>query len=234
MKPSRCSISLTGNQTSEPTDQLRLLKLMRLADSALPIGGAAHSFGLETLVSEELLSADALPVFLRDYLAETGVVEAAFCRAAHRTVGTGGADWIELNQLLSARKPALESREASLTLGRSFLQLFVTVEGGETPEGEAHYAVAFGYAGRVLAVPESLTVAVYLQQSITALVSACQRLMPLGQQRATRLLWDLTPAILDAAQAGAWTGADTGSAFTPLIEIASMRHVALETRLFIS
>jgi len=202
---------------------------VQLADSVLPIGGAAHSFGLETLVAEELLTVDALPGFLRDFLDETGILEAAFCRAAHRQ-----ADWVVINECLGARKPAPESRTASLTLGRRFLQLFRTLASVEVPVGDAHYATAFGYAGRMLSVEEELTAAVYLQQMLNGLVSACQRLMPLGQQRAARLLWDLKPAILEAARASGLTDPDATPSFTPLVEMASMRHVALATRLFIS
>ncbi|MCU1275349.1 MAG: ureF [Bryobacterales bacterium] len=209
---------------------MRLLKLMQLADSALPIGSAAHSFGLESLISEELLNVDALAGFLHDYLGESGVLEGAFCRAVHKT---GAAQWTELNQLLSARKPARESRLASLALGRRFMQLFLALEGGYDPGGEAHYCTAFGYASRALGIDESVTVSVYLHQSMSALVSACQRLMPLGQQRAARLLWDLKPAIVDATRASDVEPHAAGS-FTPLVEVASMRHVALATRLFIS
>ena len=170
---------------------------MQLADSAVPVGSAAHSFGLETLVAEELLDAKSVFSFLRGYLQEAGILEAAFCRAAHRLTGAG---WMALNRQLSARKPAQESRAASLTLGRRFLQLFLALEGGQDPGGEAHYATAFGYAGRLLGVGEELAAACYLQQSVNGMVYACQRMMPLGQQQAARLLWDLKPAILEAAR----------------------------------
>ena len=49
-----------------------LLRLLHLADSALPIGSAAHSYGLETLASAGLLSPATLAEFLSGYLSENG------------------------------------------------------------------------------------------------------------------------------------------------------------------
>jgi len=63
------------------------------------------------------------------------------------------------------------------------------------------------------------------------MVSACQRLMPLGQVAANRLIWNLRPAILRAASDS--ERLET-YCFTPLPELGSMRHTLLETRLFIS
>ena len=66
------------------TDHLMLLRLMQLADSALPIGTTAHSFGLETLVAEGNLIVAQLELFLRDYLEEAGGVEIVICRLGYR------------------------------------------------------------------------------------------------------------------------------------------------------
>ena len=52
------------------TMPIRLLWLLQLSDTALPIGALNHSCGLETLAAEEWLSADELQSFLHDYLHE--------------------------------------------------------------------------------------------------------------------------------------------------------------------
>lgn len=229
---------------------LKQLRLLQLADSALPVGTAAHSFGLETLIAEEALTLAQLETFLADYLAEAGVLEASFCRAGHAVVGPNEildeARWLELNHRLSALKPARESRTASGMLGRRLLRLLLVLEVWRPAEQalqsaqqagiEIHYSTAFGLAGGILQLDEEATTLAYLQQMLTGLVSVCQRLLPLGQSEATRLIWRLKPAVLNAAQLSRATDAErmTFQCFMPLVEAASMRHPILHTRLFMS
>jgi urease accessory protein len=201
------------------------LELLQLADSALPVGAAAHSYGLESLAEEALLSPENLDAFFGECVSEAGRLEATFVRRAWR-----GGDLAQLNDEFDARRPARESREASFKTGRRFMELFGALSGVYISPA-AHYPIAFGAAGRVLVIPEESVVLAYLQQSLTGMVSACQRLMPLGQVAASRLIWNLRPAILRAASDS--ERLET-YCFTPLPELGSMRHPLLETRLFIS
>jgi urease accessory protein len=202
-----------------------LLELLQLADSALPVGAAAHSFGLETLVEDRVLDPANLHIFLHDHLQETGLLEATFLRRACR-----GENLLQLSSEFEARRPARESREASFKIGRRFVALLNTLTGSDLP-GNLHYPVAFGAGAGVLAIPEESAAAAYLQQSLTGLISACQRLMPLGQVAASVMLWNLKPAILETVSNS--ERLET-ACFTPLPELGSMRHSLLETRLFIS
>jgi urease accessory protein len=231
------------------TDSLVLLRLLQLADSALPIGATAHSFGLETLAAEGLLRVEQLETFLHDYLEETGMLESVFCRLAYRLAAQAEpfADrWLALNEQLSAYKTARESRVASATLGRRFLQLVAGLEQqprlqqalhlSKEARGDIHYSTAFGMVGSILEVAEAATTLAHLQQVLVGLVSACQRLLPLGQSQASGIVWRLKSTILATIDRSAAVplNADDIPVFTPLLDLASMRHPMLTTRLFIS
>jgi urease accessory protein len=218
-----------------------LLTLLQLADSALPVGGGAHSYGLETLVAECGLTPANLAEFLHAHLEEGLALEAVFLRHAWRL---GAAEfvetrWRELNRELSARRPAREPRLASLAVGRRFLALANSLEpralfDTALQAEEIHHAIAFGLVCGVLGICEDWAALAYLQQTVTALVSACQRLMPLGQTAAARLIRNARPRLEHIAAAGARLGPDDAGAFSAALEVAGMRHPWLPVRLFIS
>jgi urease accessory protein len=233
-------------------EELAHLRLLHLADSALPIGGLAHSFGMESLVSAEILTVSELPEFLRGYLQEAGMVEAVACREAFQLLRHAAVEareffvarWLEINDLLSALKPARESREASAALGRNFLQAAMGL--GDFPvlreargaslksRSLLHHAAAFGLVSAVLEFEETRAVLAYLHQMAASLVSACQRLLPMGQHAATRILWDLKPAIVEVSTQSASFSLEEVNCFMPLLDWGAMEHPALTTRLFIS
>jgi urease accessory protein len=234
--------------------KLSYLQLLHLADSALPIGALAHSFGLETLASRGLLKVSNLESFLRGYLEETGIAEAVFCREAFLLAINSGKcfsleRWSNLNATLSAMKPARESRCGSAALGRNFLMavsalgdfpvIKSAIEDANPGANQQHprvveHSPAFGLAAGALEFSEASVVVAYLHQSVASLVSACQRLLPFGQTEATRILWNLKPAMIETAERSLSTHLDDICCFNPLLDWGAMEHPALGTRLFIS
>ncbi len=240
---------------------INFLKLTHLADSAFPIGAAAHSFGLETLAAEGQLRAAQIEPLLTDLLWASGQAEAIFLRLAHRLGSSDPEtvlpDWLRLNHYIAASKSARESRMASATLGRRFLQTVAQLEAAATLQRlhqatlaasvESHYCAAFGLVGGYLQIDADTTVLAFLQQHVMGLVSACQRLLPIGQSRASEILWHLKPTLIAVAEASSRAlprysatvpplaeCLEQLALFTPLVDWGSMRHPTLTTRLFIS
>nr|BBH92986.1 hypothetical protein KTA_11850 [Thermogemmatispora argillosa] len=232
-------------------ETLQVLHLLQLCDSALPVGSSAHSFGLETLVAEELLTVERLEEFLGAYVAEAGLLEGVFFGRGWRLAAVTSVekllqDWRRLNAELSALRPARESRQASIMMGRRLLHLVQSWFSDERlarvqqvalhEDGASHYTLALGLLCGLLAIEERAALAAFLQQQLAALLAACQRLLPLGQRRAMQLLWRLKPVLL-AVTEQALRCLESGEEpwqWTPLVELASLRHPSLETRLFIS
>jgi urease accessory protein len=99
---------------------------------------------------------------------------------------------------------------------------------------ELHHSVGFGYILGTLAVDSDLTVSAFIHQSVLNIISAAQRLLPLGQIQANRIAWELKPAMIEAMEQTRSISFSSVRSFAHLPETASMRHSCLPTRLFIS
>jgi urease accessory protein len=220
------------------------LQLLHLADSALPVGSMAHSFGLEALVFDGDIESGvqscpaSLRAWIEDCLSESLLLDGVFCREAHARA-LQGVSVFALNEQISALRLAREAREASLTMGRRFAALAAALHPGTALSSlasldELHHSVAFGYVLGIFAIDADLAVGAFIHQCVINIISAAQRLLPLGQIQANRLAWDLKPAILETVKQTRTTSTSTVCSFAHLPEMASMRHCCLPTRLFIS
>lgn len=176
--------------------------------------------------------------YIEDLLGEPLLVDGVLCREAHSRA-VAGAWIVDLNQRASALRLARESREASLAMGRRFAALAAALDPNPLLYGianleELHHAVAFGYTFGVFGVDADISVSAFLHQNVLNIISAAQRLLPLGQMQANRIAWKLKPAILNAMAQSRTLSVTTVCSFAQVPEMASMRHSGLPTRLFIS
>lgn len=223
------------------SEALRLLALLRHADSSFPSAGFAFSHGLETLLEEgHVASLEEMRGALEDYLFRRWVTcERVILAAAHRA-GGDTARLVALDWELDAMTPARELREGSRRQGGALLGTHRRIE---TPGLEAfHAAIASGEAPGHLPVVQGLVwrqsglglgecEAAAAHQLIGGLTGAAIRLGRLGVLDAQRIRAGLD-AGLAAILARAVPEDARPTCFCPAAEIAAMRHETQRTRLF--
>lgn len=205
-----------------------LLTLTQWLSPAYPVGSFAFSHGLETAVRQGWVrDAATLEDWLRDVLEQgSGKSDALWIWLAWR----GETPDAELDALARAWQPARERLREADRQGAAFAQVTAAVWKIDLPP--MLLPVALGAAARQMGMAAEPVAALYLHAFAGALVSAAQRLMPLGQTAAQGVLARLTPVCgRIAAEAEGRTLEDLASnAF--LSDVAAMRHETLEPRLF--
>ena len=222
-----------------------LLALLQLADGLCPVGGFAHSFGLETYAQAGLMrDRGALEALLTAHLeGSAGPADAVAAAVAARHGARGELGPLqELDARLDATKCVAEWRDASRQMGGQTARIasaittdvFVgdlarAVTGGDTA---GHHAVVFGaVTGRGGAGPEAVAAA-YLHTTAVLLVNAALRLASIGQLDGQRALAAARPRIARLAAAAAAADAEDLWSFAPGLELAGWRHAELDLRLF--
>ena len=226
-------------------DQDALLALLQLADGLFPAGAFAHSLGLETYTQAGLIKDRiGLEAFVRAHLdGSAGPADAVAVACAVRCAGAGDLEGcLAIDARVDAMRFVPEFTAASRQMGRQTLRvaaawapdrlldsLAARVESGAAA---GHYPVVFGVAAGRAGIEPQAAAAAYLYATAAMLVNAALRLMALGQLEGQRLLAALRPRIATLAAGAATAALDDMWSFTPGLELAGLRHAALDMRLF--
>ena len=205
--------------------------VLQLADSALPVGGFAHSGGLEAAWQlGEVPDRTHLQTFLEASLHQAARAALPFVVEAHRQPERLD----ELDQLAEAWISNHVANRASRLQGRAFWTAVTHALLPDSPPAPipGHLAPVFGTILRRLGIPLETTAGLFLFQHLRGIVSAAVRLGIVGPLEAQALQARLRPSLADwTARAATWTLDDLAQP-SPLLDLWQGAQDRLYSRLF--
>jgi len=218
--------------------------IWQLADSALPTGSFAHSFGLEAAWHQGEVDAASLPVFVRDVIAQAGRGALPFVTAAHEAIEVTrdieAFDTIDdacdafLRGVVSNRASRIQGRAWLVTMERAFPRpgVLALCRHVRARSLARHHAPLFGATLRALDVDLTTTQRLFMFGVCRGTVSAAVRLGLIGTTDAQRLIGgsadDVDRTLTRRSRLGTAEAAQTA----PLIELWQAGHDRLYSRLF--
>jgi urease accessory protein len=219
--------------------------LLQCADPLFPTGAYAHSFGLEEFVRLGGVQNEAgLVEFLRDQLLplleRVELPYLRFCIEAANHID----DLCELDQEIDAWKLASESRLASCQIGIRRLSALKTISSdsrlssyaGAVSEGHAHghHLCACALQAAIQSTPLNAALLTYGYQTLAGACTAALKLIRIGQDACQRSLTAALCELPACVENSLLIKREDAGCFSPILEIAAMRHAFARERLFIS
>ena len=219
-----------------------LLGLMRLASSALPVGGFSYSDVLEAAVEAALVHDEpSARLWLHDQL------HLSLARADLPLVASAHGAWTrhdaprigELNTWMLITRESRELRGQTEQMGRSMLEWLRQ----QTPADERAttlaalapspaWPVAFALAAVQTGAAAHESLLAYGFSWAENQVQAALKSVPLGQSAGQRILAHLAQELVPLAQTALTLGDEQRQAFAPLLAIRSSQHETQYSRLF--
>lgn len=211
-----------------------LYKLASWLSPAYPVGAYTYSHGLEHAVAAgEVRCAPSAQAWISDCVAHgAGRTDAILLVAAHRAVNTADpAALREIGELALALAPSSERLLETGAQGRAFAEVTGAAWSGGGQDCPP-YPVAVGAAAARHGIAADETVQMFLHAFASNLISACIRLVPLGQTEGQKVLASLMPTCLAVTAEALEAGIDDIGGCSVRADIASMKHETQEVRLF--
>ena len=236
------TVTMAMTTPTEVVAQAALYRLMTWLSPQFPIGSYTYSHGIEQAVEAGYVTNAASALAWIEDVASHGAgrSDAILLHHAHAAaMAADAARLAEVAELAAALQPSAELALESQSQGRAFLDTIAKswdctalVALASCWPGPHAYPIPVGVAAAGHGIPALLTVQAYLHAFSANLVSACVRLVPLGQTDGQRLIAALEPLVARIAiDAGRASLDDLGGAVA-LSDISSMRHEMQYTRLF--
>jgi urease accessory protein len=220
------------------------LRILQLSDSALPIGGYSHSWGLEAAIAQDQVKdAGGLERWVRRWLTASlgpleGVVVSTVCGDADKN---GWATATAANLLLWTSLTPVTLRHASRDMGEQLLSLAESWPWAATvtydlrqclSERQWHHAPVFGTLAFACGCTPAEAAAAYLHQAALGMISAGVRGIPIGHTHGQQILANLQDDIHDLAGELAERRLELAGSSCPAYEVLCYDQSQLYTRLF--
>lgn len=222
------------------------LGLLQLSDSALPISGYTHSWGLETAIARgSVHDPETLERWTLHWLrASLGPFEGVLVAAACRATGAADADeLVRLNQIVEASLAPPSTRRASREMGEQLMTLGATWAWSAAPlstlsrslptvaEGW-HHPIAFGILGSLAGGTPEDVLAAYLHQSALGMIGAGVRAIPIGHTHGQQVLAYVHDELRTLIEDLLRRDPDTAGSGSPSYEILCDEQTRLYARMF--
>ncbi|RCL01121.1 MAG: urease accessory protein [Candidatus Tokpelaia sp. JSC188] len=212
----------------------QLIRLMTLLSPVFPIGAFSYSHGLEQAVHDGLIRSSCdMEDWLRGILKKGSAWnDVIFLTEAWR-YEKRGADITPLIQLARAISGSYERELEIFLQGEAFLKAVADYNIINTiGNKKAAYSVSVGVVAARIGLEMVAVATAYLQAFVANLIQAALRLVPLGQKDGVRLMHKLEEDILSLSQRTPQLTLDDLGSSTVMLDICSMRHEKLYSRVF--
>lgn len=221
----------------------KLLLLLQLCNSSLPLGAYSYSEGLETLVEKKLIiDSQGLKDWLLNELkyGSIRVESAMIVRSYHSYQQKKLEDLLYWNNWFSASRETAELRQQSCQMGKSLLRLINSFEPDDlflqtvinNLKSSGNYSIVFGVITAHWQIEIENVLLGYLHNWVNNLVNVGVKLIPLGQTEGQKLLLNFNQEITQQLTNILSLKDDELSSCSWGLTLASMSHEQLYSRLF--